>query len=155
MSDQRFLADHMLIKLAKWLRMTGHDVSSPPQNANDSDLISMACKEERVLITRDKDLAQRCKKLGVGCIFVKSSHLEDQLREMKGNGLFLQMRPIRCTMCNGKLMKVTDERHKKRYPFLNEDTATWICQRCGRVYWEGSHWKKIKEKLSEIDEEES
>jgi len=55
MSDQRFLADHMLIKLAKWLRMTGHDVSSPPQNANDSDLISMACKEERVLITRDKD----------------------------------------------------------------------------------------------------
>ena len=143
MSDRRFLADHMLIRMARWLRMAGHDVSNPPLDADDLDLMQIAKEEELTLITRDRDLAQRCRRDGVDCILVASSALDDQLREMILLGIDLEMRPERCTICNGPLREMTD---------LAEDEPLWRCESCGKLYWEGSHWARIKERLERLRE---
>ncbi len=133
----------MLIKLARWLRMAGHDVSNPPRDADDRDLMKIAKEEERTLITRDRDLAKRCRRDGIDCILVASSDLDDQLREMILLCIDLEMRPKRCTICNGSLREMTD---------LAEDEPLWRCESCGKLYWVGSHWARIKERLERLRE---
>ena len=155
MSDRRFLADHMLIRMARWLRMAGHDVSNPPQDADDLDLMQIAKEEgeegERTLITRDRALAQRCRRDGVDCILVGSSDLDDQLREMILLGIDLEMRPKRCTICNGPLREMTKP-ETIEVADLAEDEPLWRCESCGKLYWEGSHWARIKERLERLRE---
>ncbi len=151
MSDRRFLADHMLLRMARWLRMAGHDVSNPPMDADDLDLMQIAKDEERTLITRDRDLAKRCRRDGVDCILVESSDLDDQLREMVLLGIDLEMRPERCTICNGPLREMT-ESEPREVANLAEDEPLWRCESCGKLYWEGSHWARIKERLERLRE---
>ena len=54
----KFLADSMLGKLARWLRMLGHDVTYNVE-LDDNVLLEVAKKENRVLLTRDLELYQR------------------------------------------------------------------------------------------------
>ncbi|MGB3943682.1 MAG: Mut7-C RNAse domain-containing protein, partial [Methanothrix sp.] len=54
MVKDRYLADLMLIRLARWLRMAGQDVSNPPEGSDDSDLMEIALKEGKILLTRDR-----------------------------------------------------------------------------------------------------
>ncbi len=151
MSDRRFLADHMLLRMARWLRMAGHDVSNPPLDADDLDLMQIAKEEERTLITRDRDLAKRCRRDGVDSILVASSDLDDQLREMILLGIDLEMRPERCTICNGPLREMTNP-EPIEVADLAEDEPLWRCESCGKLYWEGSHWARIKERLERLRE---
>ena len=94
----RYLADLMLMRLARWLRMAGHDVSNPPEGADDSDLIEIALKESRTILTRDRVLAKRCEKAGAGRILIISSDLDEQLREVEDAGIVLELNPERCTL---------------------------------------------------------
>ncbi|MHC1594287.1 MAG: DUF5615 family PIN-like protein [Methanotrichaceae archaeon] len=151
MSDRRFIADHMLIRMARWLRMAGHDVSNPPLDADDLDLMQIAKEEERTLITRDRDLAKRCRRDGVDCILVASSALDDQLREMILLGIDLEMRPERCTICNGPLREMTNP-EPIEVANLAEDEPLRRCESCGKLYWKGSHWARIKERLERLRE---
>lgn len=141
----------MLLRMARWLRMAGHDVSNPPMDADDLDLMQIAKDEERTLITRDRDLAKRCRRDGVDCILVESSDLDDQLREMVLLGIDLEMRPERCTICNGPLREMT-ESEPREVANLAEDEPLWRCESCGKLYWEGSHWARIKERLERLRE---
>jgi hypothetical protein len=141
----RYLADLMLIRLARWLRMAGQDVARPPQEADDSALIEAALKEERILLTRDRLLARRCEKAGAGCILVRSSKLDEQLLQLKEAGLSLELSPVRCTLCNGILEEVegSDPCGSSR----QEATTAWRCEVCGKIYWRGTHWPRIRERL--------
>ena len=54
----KFLADGMLGKLSRWLRILGHDVKY--SNAlEDRELLVIAKKERRILLTKDLELCQR------------------------------------------------------------------------------------------------
>ncbi len=145
--DRRYIADLMLLRLARWLRMAGHDVSNPPEGADDSDLIEVALAEDRTLLTRDRVLARRCKKSGADCILIRSSDLEEQLGELADAGLSLELDPVRCTLCNGPLEEVagSDIGDPVRRP--EEGSLLWRCERCGKLYWRGSHWRGIRERL--------
>jgi uncharacterized protein with PIN domain len=144
--DRRYLADLMLMRLARWLRMAGCDVSNPPEGADDSDLIGIALAEERTLLTRDRALAKRCEKAGARCLLVISSDLDEQLGELLDSGLSLELNPLRCTLCNGPLEEVKGS--DSGGPICpKEGSALWRCKRCGKVYWQGSHWQGIRERL--------
>jgi uncharacterized protein with PIN domain len=145
--DRRYLADLMLMRLARWLRMAGQDVSNPPEGADDSDLIKIALVEERTLLTRDKVLARRCEKAGAGCILLKSSDLEEQLIELREAGISLDLNPERCTLCNGPLEEVGESERIDDPARLEEGSTLWRCEWCGKVYWRGSHWQGIRERL--------
>jgi len=54
---------------------------------------------------------------------------------------------VRCTLCNGELIEVTDAEERAKVPHLGEGATLWRCESCGKLYWEGSHWKKIKERM--------
>ncbi len=150
--DRRYLADLMLMKLARWLRMAGQDVANPPKGADDSDLIEIALAEGRTLLTRDRVLAQRCEKSGADCLLIISSDLDRQLGELEDAGLSLELNPERCTLCNGPLEEVEGSEKIDDPARLEEDSTLWRCERCGKLYWRGSHWRGIRERLERKDE---
>ena len=145
--DRRYIADLMLMRLARWLRMAGHDVSNPPERSDDTDLLEIALAEERTLLTRDKVLARRCEKAGAGCLLIISSDLDEQLAELEDAGIALELNPVRCTLCNGPLEEVESSEIVGDPARLEEGSTLWRCERCGKLYWRGSHWQGIRERL--------
>lgn len=145
----RYIADEMLIRLARWMRMAGQDVSNPPAGSDDSRLIEVALKERRILLTRDRLLARRCEKAGAGCILVRSSELDEQLLQLKEAGLALELSPVRCTLCNGIIEEV--EGSDPCDSTKPEETTAWRCEVCGKIYWRGTHWPRIRERLGGKD----
>ena len=141
----RFIIDQMMIRLGRWLRIAGYDVSNPG-DADDPELLNLALKEGRTLITRDRGLSEACARAGASCMLIKSDRLEDQLGEISGAGIDPVMNPRRCTVCNGLL--VTAEESIR--PEHLSDELAWRCQSCGKVYWTGSHWKRIQQRFEEL-----
>ncbi|VVB69424.1 Mut7-C RNAse domain protein [uncultured archaeon] len=135
---ERFLVDQMLLRLGRWLRLLGMDVANP-ENASDSELLRKSIKEKRVLVTRDKRLVDACRSLQGECILIRASRLEEQLREMAQRGVPLALNPQRCTLCNSALQKVDSAKK-----------ATWRCEGCKKIYWEGSHWINMEKMLEKI-----
>ncbi len=135
---KRFLADLMLIRLARWLRLLGQDVALPASQRN-GDLIHQAAQEGRTVITRDRGLSQSCQKAGVHCILISSSDISGQLEEMAAAGVPLQLDPKRCTVCNGLLDEIEQQQGQM-----------WQCRDCRKLYWKGGHWKGIKKRLEEL-----
>ena len=145
------------------MRLLGQDVANP-EGATDSELLQRSKAEQRTLVTRDRRLAEACKRAGVKCILVKSSELEDQLAEMTGQGIALRLDPRRCTLCNSPLVSLErslmqesargrgplERGPLKRAEAESESRATWRCTGCGKLYWEGAHWKRMKEVLEAI-----
>ena len=135
---ERFLIDHMLMRLGRWLRLLGLDVANPI-DASDIELLENAKRDQRTLITRDRGLEQSCRAAGAGCILIKSSFLEEQLMEMRDRGIPLRLDPQRCTLCNFPL-RIAD----------NTSRTTWQCTECNKLYWVGAHWEKMETMLDEI-----
>ena len=134
----------------------GLDVANPPEG-DDKRLIELALRDKRTLITRDRMLTDMSKRSGANFILIKSSHLDDQLREISTYGIKLEINPKRCTTCNGTLFALNPKDAlspdlKEQISHLDQSKPIWICRECQKIYWEGSHWKKIKEKLEEIIE---
>lgn len=133
----------MLGKLARWLRIMGYDTSYT-SGLNDSELMSLASAEGRIILTRDKELFERATKKGIGSIFIKSLSISSELDELSS---FLKEKPegSRCPLCNTLLQQLNrSEINSIEVPKIN---PIWLCNKCGKVYWHGSHWKRITETL--------
>jgi uncharacterized protein with PIN domain len=151
----KFIADGMLGKLARWLRLAGHDVIyigdlKVPAGEQDDVLLSLSSREDRVLLTCDIELHRRARRAGVKSAFVQGSNLVDQLVQVsRRSGSKIQIRPenSRCSMCNGMLKEVDKEEVEGKVPgnVLESQSEFWMCSSCGKIYWQGSHWKTIVE----------
>ena len=142
----RFLVDGMLGKLAKWLRAAGHDaVYEAP--FDDLALAERARREDRILLTRDRDLARR---RGVRCLLVREEHLDGQLCQV----LSLFPSPeagSRCMVCNVPLEEVPRSAVQDFLPpyVRQHHERFWLCPSCRRVYWQGSHWQHMQKRLQD------
>ncbi|MBS7657145.1 Mut7-C RNAse domain-containing protein [Candidatus Bathyarchaeota archaeon] len=149
----KFLADGMLGKLTRWLRMLGCDVKYY-NDLEDEELIKIAKNENRVLLTRDIQLYKRAVAEHAQVFLVKCSTETERLTEVAQHfnlNLEIDVNNSRCPKCNAKLKSVLKDEVAEKVPkstlrFFND---YWICLNCGQVYWQGSHWQKIKQKLSE------
>ena len=156
----KFVADRMLGKLSTWLRMLGHDTVyaadvKPTGDDEDKALAALAEHEARILLTRDKNLAAVAMKKGIACVPIKTDDTIEQLKELLRHDININLEPvpIRCSDCNARLRKV----EKREADMLREKGYVptsmigkwqfWICERCGRVYWEGSHWRNMRDRL--------
>ena len=145
----KLICDHMLGSLARWLRFMGHDTAYP-KAMDDRDLIRKAREEDRVLLTRDKELAARF----AGAIVVRSDVLEAQIREVASALPLRVLDPLsRCSACNTPIEPASLEAVRDLVPegVLARERAFWRCPTCGKVYWQGSHWDKMIERLNSLD----
>ncbi|MCQ8892787.1 MAG: Mut7-C RNAse domain-containing protein [Candidatus Methanosuratincola sp.] len=136
----RFVADAMLGKLARWLRIIGYDTEYLP-SAGDDELISAAEGGGRLLLTRDSELFRRAVRRGVPAILIKSTTIVGELSEIART---LGLKPsgeTRCPLCNALLVEGGEG---QGVPARGE---IWECPRCRKFYWHGTHWLKINETL--------
>lgn len=149
MTRQRFSADEMLGSLARWLRLMGYDTRYERDRC-DTEILERARLEDRILLTRDKKLAERAKERG---IYIDVRDLDDQVRQViLAFGLTFDEELSRCTACNGELMLVSREEASKGVPegALRSNEQFYRCRSCGKYYWKGSHWKNIRMKLESL-----
>lgn len=143
----RFLVDGMLGRLAKWLRAAGHDVVYEAP-FDDLALVDRSRREDRVLLTRDRELARR---RGVRCLLIEGQEIDGQLSQV------LRLFPApaagsRCLRCNVPLESVPLSAVQDFVPpyVRQHQRDYWLCPSCRRVYWQGTHWQRIQERLRRI-----
>jgi len=143
------LCDHMLGSLARWLRFMGYDTAYP-EPGPDRTLIARVRSEDRILLTRDKELAARV----TGAVRIRSDILDDQIREVAAALPLRLVSPLsRCSLCNEILVSASMEDVKDSVPegVRSRHRAFWRCPSCGRVYWRGTHWDKMVARLNELE----
>ena len=152
----RFVADGMLGKLARWLRMLGYDVKYF-NSLDDEELIEVAGSEERILLTRDVGLYQRASIKGVQAFLIEGKTEYEKLAELAKRynmSLEVDTSNSRCPKCNSNIRPVQKEAVLEKIPkstskFYDE---FWECPNCGKIYWQGSHWERISKTLSRAAE---
>ncbi len=155
MEPPKFLADHMNGDIARWLRIMGFDCEYPPPAATDDEILAQADRESRVVITSDRELYSRARRRGLNAVLLVDAPLEQKiakiLKDLHIETLYGTLSP-RCTACNGELERVHTLDVRDQLPKKLMRTFRYIhrCKRCGRLYWEGTHWKNIKETLRKI-----
>ena len=147
--ELRFVADNMLGKLARWLRMMGYDTLYTVDE-DDAEITRLAASEDRLLLTRDRQLIMR---KGVSAYYVEDIELEIHLKSVSTEfGLNFDEERMRCSDCNGELLKVDRESVDGAVPegVFERNQTFYRCGQCGKIYWKGSHWKRILDVLVSV-----
>jgi uncharacterized protein with PIN domain len=146
----RFCCDAMLGGLARWLRAAGYDASWLA-DIDDWDLVREALREKSVLLSSETGIFR------IGIVrdgevpalqIPAGLRTADQLRFVLDH-LGLAILEPRCMSCGGLLTEVAKDQVRDQVP---PRTFDWLdhffqCQRCRRVYWQGTHWQRIQNQL--------
>ncbi|MBI5287286.1 MAG: Mut7-C RNAse domain-containing protein [Deltaproteobacteria bacterium] len=148
----RFIADTMLGKLARWMRMIGCDVEYFPK-ISDRELVERAYRSGRIILTRDTRLIQRRKARNNHC-FVQGDSYKDQLRQVVKRFSIGPGTPslTRCLLCNKLLLDIDKgsvEGKVPPYVYETQDSFK-TCPACGRLYWGATHKDEMVRQLKEI-----
>ena len=147
----RFVADAHLGGLARRLRLSGFDTLFD-NGYPDDELVRLSRGEGRIVLTRDRELLKR-RELTHGC-FVHAQQPDAQWREViERLDLRASARPFtRCLACNSPLHAVPKaEVEHALPPSVREQHERFArCGGCDRVYWEGSHWRRMRDKLDTV-----
>jgi uncharacterized protein with PIN domain len=147
----RFIADTQLGGLARYLRMLGFDTLYE-NDYTDARVARISADERRIVLTRDRALLMY-KLLSHGC-YVRATRPRQQLEEIVSRlDLYRAIEPFsRCLRCNRELEPVAKEAIGDRLPPGSAPfyRRFWICGNCDRVYWEGSHWRRMEQVIGEL-----
>jgi uncharacterized protein with PIN domain len=146
-----FAVDAMLGRLAKSLRMLGYDTFYD-REVDDADLKLLAVREGRVVLTRDREIAETS--LPIRVVLVESDHPDEQIRQIvevlgldTEAGLF-----TRCLLCNVPVEDAPRGEVEGRVPpyVLSTQERFVRCPACGRIYWAATHVEGARRWLHEV-----
>jgi uncharacterized protein with PIN domain len=146
----RFLCDEMLLRLARLLRAAGYDTYLAHDGQRDAELLEIARTENRVLVTRDKRLAAAAHPRSVLVegrgAYAEAERLTARIpidwRRMPFSRCLIDNTPLR-DADPADLAQLPEPAAARPGPFR-------ACPTCGRVYWPGSHVKRLDERLGRL-----
>jgi uncharacterized protein with PIN domain len=145
-----FHCDSGLGGLARWLRAAGYDARFWP-HISDSDLIHQTLGSPAILLTTDRPLMHRSAIVwgAIPALLLPLDAGKHGQLDFVMDELALPRRPPRCMACGGQLASVPKESVRERipprtFPWLDE---YYLCQRCGQLFWPGTHWRRITQRL--------
>ena len=147
--DVRLLADAMLGKLAKWLRLLGYDTAYN-HAWDDAAVVRLARAEGRIVLTRDRVLSER---RGLQALLLTSDELEEQMAQIMNE---LHLPPAeagsRCSICNAPLEPIAKEEVEGRVPpyVFRTQEEFYRCPQCDRIYWPGGHWARMQPVMNRL-----
>jgi uncharacterized protein with PIN domain len=150
-SGIRFVADRMLGRLARLLRLLGYDTEYSPA-VTTPQLQEIARRGERVVLTRGQ--AEKRFPHLPNVLSVRSENAPEQLREVVEHfrldahtGLW-----TRCTLCNGTIERVEKAAAAALVPPKVSEVYEefYRCVGCGHIYWHGSHVERILKNLASV-----
>jgi hypothetical protein len=152
-TEPRFIADRMLGTLTRYLRFMGYDTTSANGLAEgntkeDTLLLELSIQEHRILLTRDAELARRGNDRAV---LIRSEDVMDQLQQLVELSLIeRRVTMSRCSLCNTPLREAF-ECEIAGADYAPKDwrglSFNW-CDQCKKLYWNGSHGRKLEERIS-------
>jgi uncharacterized protein with PIN domain len=147
----RFLADRMVGKLARWLRLLGYDTVYLPQLSPDG-VMREARRQGRIILTRDTRIRRR--KDAPSFVFLDNDRFREQLKQVVQT---LQLNPTgwlltRCSECNVTLRLVEKDEVQDRVPAYVWQTQAEFrcCPDCHRIYWGATHKEHVLEELRRL-----
>jgi len=146
----KFTCDDNLGKLAKWLRTLGYDTLFN-QDIEDTELVSKALKEDRVILSRDQEL-KRFKMAEKNLFLLSSNQPLQQLKEVLAKfSLKTEEKShfTRCIVCNTILVPVPKKEVENKVPpfVFKTQEKFFYCSKCDKFYWAGTHVKNLKKKI--------
>jgi hypothetical protein len=155
--EVKFIVDTNVGKLAKWLRIMGYDTLFI-KGIDDNELVRIAVKEERVVLTKDTQIMRRriVSEGKVQVVLLKDDDVKAQLHQVVQT---LQLDPwpkafSLCLECNQVL--VPREKADIRElvpPYVFQTQSQYMqCPSCHRIYWRGTHWQRMKRELEKLPE---
>lgn len=145
MMPLKFAVDCMLGKLAKALRIMGYDTFYKSY-IDDAKLVNIAYEENRIILTRDRELTKR--KKAENFFYVEETNPKKQIEEVIVEfKLDEYKKPLtRCLVCNSKLKSVEKKSVKNKVPeyTYKKIDKFYQCSGCGKIYWSATHIESIK-----------
>jgi uncharacterized protein with PIN domain len=153
----KFVVDHNVGKLARWLRLMGYDARFF-RGGSDAELVTIALKEGRIIVTRDTRIMQRrlVTKGKLKALLIESDQPLKQIRQLI-DSLHLDYRfnPFSlCLECNQPLVERKKAEVKELVPpyvFKTQDQFRQ-CPSCQRIYWRGTHWRAMMQRLEGLED---
>lgn len=141
----RFIADEMLGRLAKWLRILGYDTAYI-RHIRDSELLRLSVGENRVLLTRDSLLIRR---RGLkNFLFISYDEPFEQIKQVvREFNIPYPTEPFtRCVICNTLLEPLTREDACRTVPeyVCKTQEVFGRCPECHKIYWKGTHYERME-----------
>jgi uncharacterized protein with PIN domain len=153
--ESRFVADTHLGRLVRHLRMLGFDTEYR-EDTQDEELATISFQERRILLTRDRALLKRNVVTRGYC--VRATDSREQLREvLQRFDLSGAIAPFsRCVHCNSLLRPTPKDLISDRLPPKTEQyyEEFQVCPSCERIYWKGSHYRRMQRFMEELLERE-
>ncbi len=152
----KFICDHMLIRVGKWLRAAGYDTKIVTTSISDQEVLNLALSENRLLMTRDRHFSKIKAALPL-LIYLKSNELTSLIHEINQqidlNWLYAPF--SRCLNCNTLLEHPTNSLLVEQIPshLSKQITIFWYCPSCQQFYWEGSHTRRMRIQLERWQKE--
>ena len=152
MTEYKFIADTMLGRLAKWMRIMGCDVEYFA-DIPDKELAERACAEKRIILTRDTLLIRRRKVRG-NYFFVEGDSYKDQIRQVVQHFSIdpAAMLLTRCLLCNRLLADINKGLVENKVPHYVYETQDLfkICPACNKIFWHATHKERMISQLKAI-----
>lgn len=146
----KFVCDEMLKRLGQWLRVAGYDVLMLPDGTDDRVLLERAEREQRLLLSSDRRMAEQRRADG-RLVLLDCSGLDDcaaaVTRRLSIDWLHDPF--SRCMQCNAPLVNANAELIEQ-VPSEARRLATVVryCPNCQQLFWDGSHVKQMQEQLA-------
>jgi len=150
----KFYCDEMLIGLGRWLRAAGYDTEIAGNDLSDRQILEQSIQQGRKLVTRDRKLKNfRIAKNTV--VLLDCNIFIDCVAEVtqRLNIDWLHRPFSRCMMCNTPLIAATVQQVTHLNHSLNKTVNNvYYCEHCDRLYWEGSHVRRMRARLQEFNQ---
>jgi uncharacterized protein with PIN domain len=151
-AEQKFITDRMLGTLTRYLRFMGYDTTSANgmqegDKKEDTILLAIAQKEDRLLLTRDAELARRG---NTSALLVQSDDVMEQVQQLIDQHLVKRRLTMsRCSLCNTELREANtcEIENTANAPKDWRNLSFFWCRHCEKLYWNGSHGKQLEQRV--------
>jgi uncharacterized protein with PIN domain len=120
---------------------------------DDAKLIEITKKENRILITRDRNLIQSARRENIKTIEIKTTDINEQISTVLGDIKIDKTKVLsRCILCNTEVEEIKKEDIKAKVPkrVFDNNEKFWFCKKCNKIYWKGTHYEKMFEKINNL-----
>lgn len=148
----KFVLDSHLGKLARYLRLLGFDTIYN-NDFEDQEIIKISLNDNRIILTRDKGILKN--NAVTHGYYIRSQKPKEQINEViRRFNLESLIKPFTvCSLCNGEIVSVTKDLVKAQLKSLTKKhyNKFFMCSRCKKIYWEGSHYDRIKNFINNLN----
>ncbi len=154
MNVVRLYCDEMLARLGRWLRAAGYDTAIAESGLADTGIIAQCAAEGRILLTRDRHLAEVGTARGVRVLRLSETTVERQARTLRQSlGIDWQHASFtRCLVDNAPLDPAPPGAASQVPPRSRAAGGPLrMCSCCGRLYWPGGHVRRMLARLASFN----